>query len=330
MGAYELTQVVTTAATAITQTAATLNGSVNACSQTVVTSFEYGLTTSYGSSVAATPSPVTGNTATGISAALTSLTINTLYHYRAVGTVGATKYYGADISFTLQSTCSEPTAVVATAIGQTSAGIAWTPPASAPASGYDIYYSTSSTPPTISTTPIASVTAGVTAYTMSPLTLGTMYYVWVRSNCGSGNLSMWSTVHYFSTHGIVPTEITVPGTYPNLTGVGGAFEAINCGGLNENTTISITADLIEPGTIALNGWTENPAGSNYTLLIKPDASTLRTISGTLTYSASQPALIRTNGASRFTIDGQAGKYLTFRNTTATPASTAGTIQFNNG
>ena len=111
--------------------------------------------------------------------------------------------------------------------------------------------------------------------------------------------------------------------------MGGAFEAINCGGLNGNTTISITADLIEPGTIALNAWTENPAGSNYTLLIKPDASTLRTISGTLTYSASLPALIRTNGASRFTIDGQAGKYLTFRNTTPSPAATAGTILFNN-
>jgi hypothetical protein len=165
---------------------------------------------------------------------------------------------------------------------------------------------------------------------MTPLTLGTTYYVWVRSNCGSGNLSVWSTVFSFSTHGIIPTTFTVPGTYPNLTGVGGAFEAINAGGLNGNTTINITADLTEPGTIALNAWTENPAGSNYTLLIKPSANVLRTISGTLTWSASTPALIRTNGAKRFTIDGQAGKYLTFRNTTATPNTTAGTIRFDNG
>jgi len=329
IGAYELTQVVTTAATAVTQTGATLNGTVNACSQNVVTSFEYGLTTSYGSSVAATPSSVTGNTATGITAALTGLTINTLYHYRAVGTVGSAKYYGADMSFNLLPTCPEPTSVVATVIGQTSASIAWTPPASAPASGYDIYYSTSSTAPTTSTTPSGSVAAGVTAYTMTPLTMGTLYYVWVRSNCGGGYLGMWSTVYSFTTHGIVITVITVPGNYPTLTGVGGAFEAINAGGLNGNTTINITADLTEPGTYALNGWTENPSGSNYTLLIKPDASTLRTISGTLTWSTSTPALIRTNGASRFTIDGQAGKYLTFRNTTSTPAGTAGTVLFDN-
>ena len=254
------------------------------------------------------------------------------YYIGIHGAINGTPMYITldDIQVSLTYSCFPPTAVAATAIGQTSASISWTPPASAPSGGYDIYYSTSSTPPTMSTTPIGSVAAGVTSYTMTPLTLGTTYYVWVRSNCGSGNLSMWSTVYSFSTHGIVPTAITVPGTYPNLTGVGGAFEAINAGGLNGNTTISITADLTEPGTYALNAWTENIPGSNYTLLIKPDASTLRTISGTLTYSASLPALIRTNGACRFTIDGQTGKYLTFRNTTASPAGTAGTILFNNG
>ncbi len=253
------------------------------------------------------------------------------YYIGFHGVINGTPMYLTmdDIQVSEFQTCMPPTAVTATALTQTSASIAWTPPASAPASGYDIYYSTSSTPPTISTTPTGSVAAGVTSFTMTPLTLGTTYYVWVRSNCGSGDLSIWSTVYSFSTHGIVPTAITVPGTYPNLTGVGGAFEAINAGGLNENTTINITADLTEPGTIALNAWTENPPSSNYTLLIKPDASTLRTISGTLTYSASLPALIRTNGADRFTIDGQTGKYLTFRNTTATPASTAGTMLFDN-
>ena len=120
MGAYELTQVATTAATSVSQTAAILNGQVNACSQNVVTSFEYGLTTSYGSSVAATPSPVTGIIATGITAGLTGLTINTLYHYRALGTVGTAKYYGADMTFDLMPTpsiTSGPTPVCAGAPG---------------------------------------------------------------------------------------------------------------------------------------------------------------------------------------------------------------------
>ena len=254
------------------------------------------------------------------------------YYIGFHGVINGTPMYITldDIQVSEAYSCFPPTAITATAIGQTTASITWTPPASAPASGYDIYYSTSSTPPTSGTTPSGSVAAGVTAYTMTPLTLGTTYYVWVRSNCGGGFLSLWSTVYSFNTHGILPVVINVPGNYPTLTGVGGAFEAINAGGLIGNTTINITADLTEPGTYALNAWTENPAGSNFTLLIKPSANTLRTISGTLTWSASTPALIRTNGASRFTIDGQAGKYLTFRNTTATPASTAGTVLFDNG
>ena len=197
------------------------------------------------------------------------------YYIGFHGVINGTPMYITldDIQVSEAYSCFPPTAVAATAIAQTSASIAWTPPASAPSGGYDIYYSTSSTPPTISTTPIGSVAAGVTAYTMTPLTLGTTYYVWVRSNCGGGFLSLWSTVYSFNTHGILPVVINVPGNYPTLTGVGGAFEAINAGGLIGNTTINITADLTEPGTYALNAWTENPAGSNYTLLIKPDANT---------------------------------------------------------
>ena len=126
----------------------------------------------------------------------------------------------------------------------------------------------------------------------------------------------------------IPTTINVPGTYPTLTGTGGAFEAINAGVLAGNTTINIAGDLTEPGTNALNAWAEDVPGANYTLTIKPDASTLRTISGTAV--ATGVAMIRTNGASRFTIDGQAGKLLTFRSTNATAGNTGPTIQFNGG
>jgi len=69
--------------------------------------------------------------------------------------------------------------------------------------------------------------------------------------------------------------------------------------------------------------------ANYKLVIQPDASTLRTISGTATLSAGT-GLIRTNGASRFTINGKPSKLLTFRFTNAAAASNQPTIQFNNG
>lgn len=78
---------------------ATVKGIINAAGNTTNSSFEYGLTTAYGSSIAATPGFVVGNTNTAISATLTSLTPNTTYHYRAVGTNSAGIQYGMDSTF---------------------------------------------------------------------------------------------------------------------------------------------------------------------------------------------------------------------------------------
>ena len=92
--------VVTTAATAITGSGATMNGTVNANGASTTVTFEYGLTVAYGSTLAGTPANVTGSTITNVSAALSGLLPNTLYHYRAVGVnVGGTTY-GNDLTFT--------------------------------------------------------------------------------------------------------------------------------------------------------------------------------------------------------------------------------------
>jgi len=89
----------TTAATSITATGATLNGMVNACLLSTVVTFEYGTTTSYGSTATATQSPVTGGTSTNVSASITGLTAGTTYHFRvkAVNMLGTT--YGSDMTF---------------------------------------------------------------------------------------------------------------------------------------------------------------------------------------------------------------------------------------
>ena len=92
--------VATGAATAVSATGATLNGTVTANNLSTTASFEYGTTTSYGSTAAATPAAVTGATATGISAALTGLTSGTLYHFRAKGVNSAGTTYGDDATFT--------------------------------------------------------------------------------------------------------------------------------------------------------------------------------------------------------------------------------------
>ena len=90
----------TMAATNKTATGATLNATVNANMVSTAVTFEYGTTTSYGQTVNASPSPVTGNTLTNVSANLTGLTAGTTYHFRvkAVNSVGTT--YGSDMTFT--------------------------------------------------------------------------------------------------------------------------------------------------------------------------------------------------------------------------------------
>lgn len=113
--------VVTTAATSVTTTGATLNGTVNANGNSTTVTFQYGLTTSYGSTVTATQSPVTGNSTTPVSAPVTGLSPNTLYHYRVVGTNAGGTSNGNDMTFT---TAMAPPVVVTDAanpIGLTTA-----------------------------------------------------------------------------------------------------------------------------------------------------------------------------------------------------------------
>jgi alpha-tubulin suppressor-like RCC1 family protein len=90
----------TGAAANISGTSATLNGSVNANNGSATVTFQYGLTTSYGSSATATQSPVSGTANTPVSAAISGLTPNTPYHFRvvAVNTGGTTN--GSDATFT--------------------------------------------------------------------------------------------------------------------------------------------------------------------------------------------------------------------------------------
>lgn len=93
--------VATDAASGLSSSAATLNGSVNPEGADASYQFDYGTTTSYGTSV---PAPAgdagAGNSAVDESAALTGLSPSTTYHYRieATNSVGTT--LGTDQSFT--------------------------------------------------------------------------------------------------------------------------------------------------------------------------------------------------------------------------------------
>ncbi len=109
------------------------------------------------------------------------------------------------------------------------------------------------------------------------------------------------------------------GDYASLSGAGGLFAAINGAVLTGNVVVKLASDVIEDGTVSLNPWLEEGSGG-YTLTLKPDSATMRTISGNV-----NAGLITLNGADRVIIDGSfggSGRYLTFRNlSTGTSACT---------
>jgi hypothetical protein len=90
--------VITNPATNITSSSATLNGSLDPHGLTTSVYFQYGSTTSYGST---TPmQSQTGNTYRNISANISSLMASHVYHFRIVATNSAGTRFGSDRTFT--------------------------------------------------------------------------------------------------------------------------------------------------------------------------------------------------------------------------------------
>lgn len=105
--------------------------------------------------------------------------------------------------------CLAPIGLTAAANTAFTATLNWTASVSNPSAGYEYYFATTNTAPTAGTTPSGSVGAGILTASISGLTPTTIYYVWVRSNCGSGILSDWS---------LTAVSFTTPCNPPTITG----------------------------------------------------------------------------------------------------------------
>ena len=99
------------AASAITTSGATLNGTANANGLSTTITFDYGATTGYGTNVGATTgSPATGTGNTNTTYTLSGQNPNTLVHFRVDGTNTNGTVNGGDMSFyTLANVPSAPT-----------------------------------------------------------------------------------------------------------------------------------------------------------------------------------------------------------------------------
>ncbi len=92
------------AASSVSTSGATLNGAINPNGGATTAQFQYGLTTSYGSSYSLNLSPNNGTSPQNVSAPLTFLTQGTTYHYRLTATNSAGTSNSLDGTFTTLTT----------------------------------------------------------------------------------------------------------------------------------------------------------------------------------------------------------------------------------
>lgn len=102
-----------------------------------------------------------------------------------------------DISITSSAmSCTQrPSNLTVSNISNNSAEVSWTASSPVPASGYDYYYTTSTTAPTELTVPTGNTSAN--SVNVTGLISNTTYYFWVRSRCGSANQqSKWVLITF--------------------------------------------------------------------------------------------------------------------------------------
>jgi hypothetical protein len=112
----------TSAATNVSSSAATLNGSVNPNGSATTVTFQYGTSTAYGATTAG-QSAGSGTAAAAVATAVSGLAPATTYHFRVVATSAGGVTYGADVSFTTSATAPvAPSATTNPASGVSSSG----------------------------------------------------------------------------------------------------------------------------------------------------------------------------------------------------------------
>ncbi len=95
-------------------------------------------------------------------------------------------------------TCIPPTNLAVSNVTNSTADLTWDADPTA-TTGYDYVLITDGSTPDGTTTPTGSVGAGVTTENLTGLTAATFYVVYVRSDCGAGDLSEWSLSTSFNT-----------------------------------------------------------------------------------------------------------------------------------
>ncbi|HET8893962.1 MAG TPA: fibronectin type III domain-containing protein [Gaiellaceae bacterium] len=212
-------EAVTSAATNVTLTSATLNGSVNPFGHATTWYFEYGTSTSYGTKTAL-QSAGSGTTSINVSADVTGLKAGKTYHYRLVAMNTAGTANGSDITFL---TAAAPTATTASAasIGATSATVSGTVNPNGLATSWFFEYGTSTTyGSTTASKNAGSGTSNVSVSApLSGLTAGTTYHYRLVAKSAAGTTR--GADQSFATTGVTIHAAAVAVIYGNAVTLSG-------------------------------------------------------------------------------------------------------------
>ncbi len=252
---YTAPTVATTAASSVGSSTAALNGTVNANGQSTTISFEYGLTTSYGSTGTASPATLATSAVTNITAPITGLTPTTTYHFRikAVNNLGTS--YGSDLSLTTTAIGAQlaptVTPTAASALATTTASINGTVNANGASTGVTFEYgltasygsTATASPATVSGNTATAVTTALTG-----LTASTTYHFRVKA-VNTGGTSYGADTSFTTT---TATTQGIASVSPN-TGTHGAINVTLTITLNSAYSPSPPPTTVAPTAVTLTG-----------------------------------------------------------------------------
>ena len=249
--------VTTDAATSVTSGGATLNGTVNANGDSTTVEFEYGTDTSYGTTVTAAESPVTGTSNTSVSYALSGLTPNTTYHYRVVGTSSGGTSNGDDQTFTTLPDAPTVTTDAATSVTSGGATLNGTVNANGDSTTVEFEYGTDTsygTTVTAEESPVTGTSDTAVSVELTGLSGGTEYHYRVVATNSEGTAN-GSDVTFTTGSADPPTSTTDAATRLRLT------SAVMNGTINPGG--ASTEVIFEWGTDTSYGSSVTAAGSPF-------------------------------------------------------------------
>jgi hypothetical protein len=300
---------VTSAASGVTATSATLNGTVDPSGRPTTWYFEYGTSTGYGKKTTVKDAG-SGTGASAVNAPVTGLTTGRTYHFRIVATNDAGTAHGGDQSF-VSSASPVVTTKAASSVGDTTARLNGSVDPQGAATTYYFDYGTSTGYG--AKTAAASVGAGTSARSVSAAITGlagatTYHFRLVAANATGSTTGADQT---FTTTGkptvrtgaasaLTGTTATLAGTidpfghstgwyfeFGTTTGYGTKTASTNAGANPGTKSVSIPISGLIPGTtyhFRLVG--ANSAGANYGADV-----TFTTVGPAVTVSAAAPMVV---------------------------------------